>query len=170
MVIAEPKLINLKKIGHDLDRVISTIWMKSYLMRVISTIWMKSYLMRVISTIWMKSYLMRVICTQHLQRADAAKLRDVGVNQRNAGRIMTDSYRAQINTSECRGLADADDEEDLGVKLTSLQTVWDDIILGFHQWFIKNRLDTFEQSLIMSSREILKINGRYYSNGFELEH
>ena len=29
---------------------------------------------------------------------------------------MTDIYGAQINTLECRGLADADDEEDLDVK------------------------------------------------------
>ena len=52
-------------------------------------------------------------CTQHLQRADAGKLQDVGVNQRNVGRIMTDIYGAQINTLECRGYANADHEEDI---------------------------------------------------------
>ena len=92
MVIAESKLINLKKIGHDLDRAISN-GMDDILPNA--------------SHLW---------CTQHLQRADAAKLRDMGVNLRNAGRIMTDIYGAQINTLECRGLADADDEEDLDVK------------------------------------------------------
>ena len=56
------------------------------------------------------------------------------------------------------------------VKLTSLQPVWDKIILGFHQWLIKNKLDIFKQSLIMSFREKLKIDGRYYSNGLELKY
>ena len=82
---------------------------------------------------------------------------------------MTDIYGAQIDTLECRGLADADDE-DLHVKLMSLQTVWDDIIPGFHQWFVKNRLDIFKRSLIMSSGEKLKIDGKCYSNGLELKH
>ena len=82
---------------------------------------------------------------------------------------MTDIYGAQIDTLECRGLADADDE-DLHVKLMSLQTVWDDIIPGFHQWFVKNRLDIFKRSLIMSSGEKLKIDGKCYSTGLELKH
>ena len=94
----------------------------------------------------------------------------MGLNQRNAGRIMTGIYGAQINTLECRGYTNADDEEDIYVKLTSLQPVWDKIILGFHQWLIKNKLDIFKQSLIMSFREKLKIDGRYYSNGLELKY
>ena len=56
MVIAEPKLINLKKVGHDLDRAISN-GMDDILPNS--------------SHLW---------CTLHLQRADAAKLRDMDVN------------------------------------------------------------------------------------------
>ena len=65
---------------------------------------------------------------------------------------------------------DADNEEDPDVKLMSLQTVWDDIIPGFHQWFIKNRFDIFRQSLFISSRKKLKTDGSYYSNDLELNH
>ena len=83
---------------------------------------------------------------------------------------MTDIYGAQIITLECRGLADADDDEDLDVKLMTRQTVLDDIISGFRQWFIKSSLDIFKQSLIMSSREKLKIDGRCFSNDLELKH
>ena len=58
MVIAEPKLINLEKVGHDLDRAISN-GMDDILSNA--------------------SHLWR---TQHLQRADDGKLRGMGVDQR----------------------------------------------------------------------------------------
>ena len=58
MVIAEPKLINLKKVGHDLDRAISN-GMDDILPNA--------------SHLWP---------TQHLQRADDGKLRSMGVDQR----------------------------------------------------------------------------------------
>ena len=81
-------------------------------------------------------------------------------------------FGVQFNTLEWRKLADSNDEN-LDVKLMSLKSVWDDIITGFHKWFIKNWLDKkilFKQPFFMSYREKLKIDWRYYSNGLESTH
>ena len=94
----------------------------------------------------------------------------MGANQKQIQRIMSDIYGTQINTLEYRGLADAEDAHDLSVKLETIRDIWEDLVPGYHSWFIKKRVPTFEQCLVMSARESLKISGRFYSNGLELKH
>ena len=62
------------------------------------------------------------------------------------------------------------DEEDFDVKLESLKTVWQQGAPGFHEWFKKNQTEKFKASLILSSRQSLGIEGRFYTNGLELKH
>ena len=68
------------------------------------------------------------------------------------------------------GLTDAVDADDLHVKLLSLKDVWDELVPDFHAWFLKRRLTTFNECLVLSVREEKGISGRYYSNGLELKH
>ena len=79
-------------------------------------------------------------------------------------------YGTQFQTLQYHGLADADDAQDLRVKLDAIHDTWEDLVPDFHSWFIKKRVPLFEQCLIVSVREALNISGRFYSNGLELKH
>jgi len=83
---------------------------------------------------------------------------------------MADIYGSQSDVLLQSGLADAEDEQDFDVKLDSLKSVWDKAVPGFHEWFRKNRAQQFKESLIMSARKCLGIEGRFYTNGLELKH
>ena len=109
-------------------------------------------------------------CTRHLQDADARKLRSLGANQRTVDRIMADIYGFQVDSHETQDLADAEDAEDLAVKLDSLRETWNDLVNGFYDFFIQHRVEIFNTCLVLSARESLGINGRFYSNGLELLH
>ena len=109
-------------------------------------------------------------CTRHLQDADARKLRSLGANQRTVDRIMADIYGFQVDSHETQGLADAEDAEDLAVKLDSLREIWNDLVNGFYDFFVQHRVEIFNTCLVLSAREYLGINGHFYSNGLELLH
>ena len=67
------------------------------------------------------------------------------------------------------GLADADDEGDFNVKLSSVKDIWEDIAPGFWDWFVKNHKDLFIYCLVLSARDGLGIEGRLYNNSLELK-
>ena len=146
LIIADPNLQNIKKIGHDLDA--ATANGLQDLLPNSNHIW----------------------CTQHLQSADREKLNKMGANKRTKDRIMTDIYGFQTGSVMSEGLADAVDEEDLMAKLETLKDVWEDLIPGFHEWFLCRRVDKFKNCLTISARESLGISGRFYSNSLELKH
>jgi len=68
------------------------------------------------------------------------------------------------------GLADADDEDDFAAKLSSFESIWEDIAPTFHQWFNKNHAPLFIECLIQTVREELGIYKRFYNNNLELNH
>lgn len=146
LVIQKPELLGLKKIGHDLDKALSNGFTDVF---------------QDAKTLY---------CTQHMQERDAFKLHSVGCNQRSKQRIMADIYGSQSDVLLQSGLADAEDEDDFDVKLDSLKSVWEKAAPGFHEWFRKNRAQQFKESLIMSARKRLGIEGRFYTNGLELKH
>ena len=67
-------------------------------------------------------------------------------------------------------LADAENEEDLSVKLAGLQAVWDNIARGFDHWFKKRRSDIFLECSVLSSRECHVIRKRFTTNSLQLKH
>ena len=146
LLIADPQLQQIRKVGHDLDSATSN------------------------GLIDLLPYASHLWCTQHLQTADAEKLKKMGANRKSIYRIMADIYGTQINTMMSQGLADAEDLQDLNVKLETLKEIWEDLVPGFHSWFKKRRLAKFESCLILSARDELGITGRFYSNGLELKH
>ena len=83
---------------------------------------------------------------------------------------MSDIYGTQDAVLLQNGLADAEDECDFDAKLDSLKPVWEEIAPGFHHWFKSNRSKLFKDCLVLSARENLGIEGRFYTNGLELKH
>ena len=67
-------------------------------------------------------------------------------------------------------LADAENEEDLSVKLAGLQAVWDNIARGFDHWFKKRRSDIFLECSVLCSRECHIIRKRFTTNSLQLKH
>eukprot|EP00112_Aurelia_sp_Birch-Aquarium-sp1_P014208 Seg3052.3 transcript_id=Seg3052.3/GoldUCD/mRNA.D3Y31 product="hypothetical protein" protein_id=Seg3052.3/GoldUCD/D3Y31 len=146
LVMNTPSLIELKKIGHDLDVAIP-----NGLTDLFTTA----------KKLW---------CTQHMQERDAFKLKQLGANKNTVKRIMADIYGSQDDVIFQAGLADSADREDFSTKLESLQDIWDDLLPGFFSWFKKRRSVVFQECLIMQAREELGISGRFYTNGLELKH
>ena len=105
-----------------------------------------------------------------MQERNAQKLLSLGCNQRSKLSIMSDIYGTQNDVLLQNGLVNALDGEDFDIKLESLKTVWKNRAPGFHDWFKKNRSENFKASLVLSSRESLGIEGRFYTNGLELKH
>lgn len=85
-------------------------------------------------------------------------------------RVMSDIYGRQDAVLLQNGLADAEDECDFDAKLESLKPVWEEIAPGFHHWFKSNRSKLFKDCLVLSARENLSIEGRFYMNGVKLKH
>ena len=146
LVIHKPELRGIKKIGHDLDKALSDG----------------------LSDIFHGAK--RLWCTQHMQERDLHKLKCLGANQRTQARIMADIYGSQDEILLQNGLADADDESDFAAKLETLKPLWSDLVPGFHHWFESNRSKQFKDCLILSARQFLGIEGRFYTNGLELKH
>lgn len=92
-------------------------------------------------------------CTQHLQEANTRKLRKLNVNNRTVDRIMADIYGTQNENVLEFGLADAEDENDLLVKLESLESTWESLVPSFYTWFKKYRFEVFVECLVLSARE-----------------
>lgn len=67
------------------------------------------------------------------------------------------------------GLVDSYDEADFNVKLVLLAHIWDNLVLGFHKWFSKNSKVLFCESVILSARQELGIENRFYTNGLEFK-
>ena len=67
------------------------------------------------------------------------------------------------------GLFDSYDEADFNVKLVLLAHIWDNLVPGFHKWFSKNRKVLFYESVILSARQELGIENRFYAIGLEFK-
>ena len=146
LVMNTPSLIELKKIGHDLDVAI---------FNGLTDIFTNA------KKLW---------CTQRMQERDVYKLKQLGANKNTVQKIMADIYGSQDDVLFQAGLADSADCEDFDMKLESLQDIWDDLLPGFFSWFKKRRSVIFQECLIMQAREELGISGHFYTNGLELKH
>ena len=113
ITLANPELRFIKKVGHDLDKAISG---------GLNDVLFQS------KHFW---------CTRHLQEADSHKINKLSGNKRTANRIMSDIYGTLNGPVLEFGLADAEDADDFKVKLHSLKETWNDLLPGFHSWFVK---------------------------------
>ena len=108
LVMFEPELKIIEKIGHDLDQAIPNGW---------------ADIIPDARRIW---------CTQHLPERDAHQLKEIGTNQKNRDRIMADTYESQKGILLENGLVDSYDEPDFNVKYVSLAHIWDNLVPWFH--------------------------------------
>ena len=140
LVVECPELLDLPRIGHDLDKA-QMLGFKD--------------IFRASASAW---------CTQHIKGRDSEQLRSLGVNQNDKSRILADIYGTQNDILLQNGLADSYDAEDFKTKLESLERIWERIAPGFHNWFLKNRTEIFTDCLTLEARRILGITDRFYSN------
>ena len=113
IIIQKPELLCLKKIGHDLDKALSSGFTDIF---------------RDTKTLY---------CTQHMQERDAFKLQSVGCNQWSKQKIMADIYGCPSDVLPQSEPADADDKDNFEVKLESLKNVWEKQLLLFTNGFEK---------------------------------
>jgi len=109
-------------------------------------------------------------CTEHLQNRTVEKLRKMHVNERIQNKVMSDLYGVQNMYLHEDGLADAENDEDLEVKLASLEDSWANDIPWFADWFKKHQLTIFKECLTLSARKSLGISDRFYTNNIENNH
>ena len=88
LVMQDPVLRGIKKIGHDLDHAIPNGLCNLLLGP---------------EKLW---------CTQHMMKRDAYKLDKKNTSRTSNERIMTDIYGCQVDSILQSGLTDATDEED----------------------------------------------------------
>ena len=93
----------------------------------------------------------------------------MGTGQRNSNRIMVDIYVCQNDALLQIGQADAINEDDFMTKCESLGQI-QDLVPGFHRWFKRKRASLFFESAVLSARESAGVEGRFYTNGLELNH
>ena len=89
--------------------------------------------------------------------------------QRNHAKaeIVNDIYGERKGNAYEYGLAEAFDNDDLTVKLQSLELKWEGLCPGFYEWFMKKRKAKFVESVIQSAREGTDTVGLYYQNDIE---
>ena len=144
--MVDPELINIKEIGHDLDRAIPNGLTDVF---------------KDAQKFW---------CTEHIQKRDRLKLQNMGAGQHNSDRIMADINGYQNDVLLQTGLADAINEDDFMAKCESLGHIWDNLVPEFNRWFKRKRGSLFIESAILSARENAGIEGRFYTHGLELKH
>ena len=109
MLSINPGVAEIKKVGHDLDPSISSG----------------------LTDVFRNAK--KLFCTEHLQKEDQQKLKDMGANSSTINRIMADIYGTRrAGSVEELGLVDSCDPEDFDVKLESLKIVWNGLLPLFH--------------------------------------
>ena len=122
VVSLAPKLLKLKKVGHDID--LATAQGMEDIFTDPKHLW----------------------CTQHIQTRDKEQLNKMKANERAMNKIMTDIYGQQDGYVIQHGFADADDAENVSAKLQSLQQIWESLVPGFYSWFFKNHAQKFKNA------------------------
>ena len=150
MVSLDPEIIDLEKIGTDLDNAIYNGF-----------------------SILAKN-LGKLLCAFHLKRADKQKLSNLCKGkdfiQSDCKSIIHDIYGTKYGSVQEYGLADSLTKEEFNAKLSALSSKWNAIFPGFHKWFSKKRKETFKECVIEAARENTGIDGLYYTNDVGCMH
>ena len=154
IVAANPNLLNLRKIGVD----------------------MESAIFNGFQSIIPK--LLQLYCVKHLQDRDKLAIDKChgrsniadGLKASYKQEIQWDIYGKRCGDTFEMGIADATDSDEFNARLMSLQPRWGKLCPGFFQWFITNRKQDFLNSVIKSAREGTNVGGLYYQNDVESQH
>ena len=102
----------------------------------------------------------RLICVRHMMKRDELKLadlvpktgRNIADRKLSLSEIIKDIYRSRVANFYEYGIVEAIDPDDFSGKLDSLEDRWKSLCPGFHQWFVRNRISLFLESVIQSAR------------------
>ena len=120
----------------------------------------------------------QLYCVRHLSQRDEVKINQllgktkstVSANNKAKAEIIKDIYGERKGSLYEYGLAEAEDIADFILKLTTLEKRWESLCPRFYQWFVANRKEKFEESVICSARKSTSINGMFYQNDIESLH
>ena len=101
---------------------------------------------------------------------DAFQLQKLHGTTKAKQRIMCDIYGSKQNRFLQFGLADADNPEDFNVKLESLKSVWEPLMLGFHRWFTGRQSEHFKSTMLWSAKDRIGVSEPFYNNRLEVMH
>ena len=154
LVSANPGIMNLRKVGVDMEAAIFNGFQS-----VITK-------------------LLQLYCARHLQERDQLAIdkchqKSKISDDRKASykkEIIWDIYGKRTNDTLEKGIAEASDSDLFNARLLSLQPRWDKLCPGFYNWFITHRKKEFIQSVIESAREGTNVCGLYYQNDIESQH
>ena len=154
LLSASPSLQNLKKVGTDMESAIFGGFQS------------------------MLPNLSNLVCVRHIEDRDNKAIDGLlaksGLKDeqktRNKRSILNNLYGTCIGALDEPGLAEAENEDDLEMKLNSLKPSWEKLCPGFFKWFISNRKKLFSESVIKSARVGTELNGLYYQNDVESLH
>ena len=154
LISANPHLINLKKVGVDMEAAIFNGFQS-----VISK-------------------LLQLYCARHLRQRDEKAIdschQKSSIADNNKGsykkEIIWDIYEKRTSDILEKGIADATDSDDFHAKLLSREPRWDKICPRFYNWFLTHRKKEFLQSVIQSAREGTNVVGLFYRNDIESVH
>ena len=146
LIVSNPSLLKIGKVGHDMDRALENG----------------------LGSVFVSSE--SCICLQHVSERDGLKLDQLNANKSDKKKVLTDIYGSQVKSILQFGLADAIDQTDFDVKLESLKPVWDELVLGFHQWFVNHRANSFKTQVIGKALDWLKLCKRFTNNRLEVMH
>lgn len=83
---------------------------------------------------------------------------------------MADIYGSQQGITFKEGLAGAVNADDLSGRIENLRPIWENLAPGFTDWFRKNRVEKFNECLVIEAREEHGIEKRYTTNALENQH
>ena len=106
-------------------------------------------------------------CFLHFRDNCKAKLQEMKVSNDVALIIIQDIFGSFLKG---KGLVDACDVDDLHCQLQSLKTVWESHAPGFFEWFVNNKLQALESSMLKSIRQASGLGNPpepFYTNDVE---
>ena len=77
-------------------------------------------------------------------------------------RILETYIRWSERLNEKFSLAEFQDKPDFNAKFALLKEKWEKRCPRFYDWFLKNREEKFENSIIASARDVSKVFGMFY--------
>lgn len=84
--------------------------------------------------------------------------------------IIRDTFGMQEGEVFCRGLVDAEDEDDFDLQLEKLYNGWDAFAPEFYKWFVEVQANSFHTCMIAPVHEKAKLGSpppRYTTNSNE---
>ena len=117
-------------------------------------------------------------CVGQLQERDKKKIEkllskthsNAAEKKKAKSEIFNDLYGVREGGTYENGLAESGNENDFLTKLNSLEKIWESLCPGFFEWFVLKRKQKIIESVIVSARDGINLDGLHYQNDIESIH